>query len=66
MFVNILDFGAQPENVNFDSAPAFNKAIQALPSVGERSLFLMEITSLNRQLILIRSEEHTSETPVTT
>ncbi|OYS80646.1 hypothetical protein CBG04_09760 [Limosilactobacillus reuteri] len=34
MFVNILDFGAQPENVNFDSAPAFNKAIQALPSVG--------------------------------
>ena len=34
MFVNILDFGAQPENVNFDNAPAFNKAIQALPSVG--------------------------------
>ena len=34
MFVNILDFGAQPENVNFDSAPAFNKAIQALPPVG--------------------------------
>ncbi|WP_267867251.1 right-handed parallel beta-helix repeat-containing protein, partial [Limosilactobacillus reuteri] len=34
MFVNILDFGAQPENVNFDNAPAFNKAIQSLPSVG--------------------------------
>lgn len=34
MFVNILDFGAQPENVNFDSAPAFNRAVQALPSVG--------------------------------
>lgn len=34
MSVNILDFGAQPENVNFDNAPAFNKAIQALPPVG--------------------------------
>lgn len=34
IFVNILDFGAQPENVDFDNAPAFNKAIQALPSVG--------------------------------
>ena len=34
MSVNILDFGAQSENVNFDNAPAFNKAIQALPPVG--------------------------------
>lgn len=59
MFVNVLDFGAQPENVNFDSAPAFNKAIQALPSVGgtvfipNGNYFLKSTVTIDRSYVHI-------------
>ncbi|MBW3350624.1 GDSL-type esterase/lipase family protein [Limosilactobacillus reuteri] len=64
MFVNILDFGAQPENVNFDSAPAFNKAIQALPSVGgtifipNGNYFLKSTVNIDRSYVHVMGLNH--------
>ncbi|MCC4359235.1 NosD domain-containing protein [Limosilactobacillus reuteri] len=64
MFVNILDFGAQPENVNFDNAPAFNKAIQALPSVGgtifipNGNYFLKSTVNVDRSYVHVMGLNH--------
>ena len=64
MFVNILDFGAQPENVNFDNAPAFNKAIQSLPSVGgtifipNGNYFLKSTVNVDRSYVHIMGLNH--------
>ena len=64
MFVNILDFGAQPENVNFDNAPAFNKAIQALPSVGgtifipNGNYFLKSTVNIDRSYVHVMGLNH--------
>ena len=64
IFVNILDFGAQPENVNFDSAPAFNKAIQALPSVGgtifipNGNYFLKSTVNIDRSYVHVMGLNH--------
>lgn len=64
MFVNILDFGAQPENVNFDSAPAFNKAVQALPSVGgtifipNGNYFLKSTVNIDRSYVHVMGLNH--------
>ncbi|WP_322976071.1 glycosyl hydrolase family 28-related protein, partial [Limosilactobacillus reuteri] len=64
MFVNLLDFGAQPENVNFDNAPAFNKAIQALPSVGgtifipNGNYFLKSTVNIDRSYVHVMGLNH--------
>lgn len=59
MFVNILDFGAQPENPDFDNAPALNEAIQSLPSVGgtvfipNGNYFLKSTVNIDRSYVHI-------------
>lgn len=64
MFVNLLDFGAQPENVDFDNAPAFNKAIQALPSVGgtifipNGNYFLKSTVNIDRSYVHVMGLNH--------
>lgn len=58
-FRNILDYGAQPERTDYDNAPAFNKAIQSLPTVGgtvfvpDGNYFLKSTVNVDRSYVHI-------------
>lgn len=64
LFLNILDYGAKAEDSNFDNAPAFNKAIQSLPSTGgiiyipNGNFFLKSTVTIDRSYVHIMGLNH--------
>lgn len=62
--LNIVDFGAKAEDSNFDNAPAFNRAIQSLPSTGgiiyipNGNFFLKSTVTIDRSYVHIMGLNH--------
>lgn len=56
--INVLDFGARSNDVNFDNAPAFNEAIRALPPVGGTIFIPNGNYFLKSTIIIDRSYVH--------